>query len=227
MLNADRPASFPVLLRRYRTAAGLSQDELARRAGLGRRAISDLERARRDSPDPGTVRRLIAALRLGRAQRTALLASARRQPVETKRREPADPATSVAPVEIERKRSHNLPTQLTSFIGRVQETADVRSELRRSRLLTLTGPGGVGKTRLALRVAEEEVETFPDGAWFIDLEGLHDEALVPDAVARTLGLRERPSEPVTTTLQRAIGQRRLLLIMDNCEHLRLRLRRAG
>jgi predicted ATPase/DNA-binding CsgD family transcriptional regulator len=121
--------------------------------------------------------------------------------------------------EDEGKPAHNLPLQFTSFIGRVREIAQIRRELARSRLVTLTGPGGIGKTRLALRAAEEEVGAFPDGIWFVDLAAVQDEALVPDAVARALGVRERPSEALMATLQGAIGERHLLLIVDNCEHL--------
>ena len=115
--------------------------------------------------------------------------------------------------------AHNLPLQFTSFIGRVQEIAAVRRELARSRLLTLTGPGGIGKTRLALRAAENEVRAFPDGIWFVDLAAVLDEASVIDVVVRALGILERPTEPLIATLQNAIGERCLLLILDNCEHL--------
>lgn len=115
--------------------------------------------------------------------------------------------------------AHNLPLQFTNFIGREPEIADVRRELARSRLVTLTGPGGIGKTRLALRAAEKEFGAFRDGIWFVDLAAVQDEALVPDAVARALSIRERGTEALTTTLQGAIGERQLLLILDNCEHL--------
>ena len=127
-------------------------------------------------------------------------------------------ATRVMPIA-EATPAHNLPLQFTSFIGRLQEIADVRRELARCRLVTLTGPGGVGKTRLALRAAEEEVGAFRDGIWFVDLAAVQDEALVPDAVARALAMRERPTEALIATLHNAIGQRHLLLILDNCEHL--------
>jgi non-specific serine/threonine protein kinase len=113
----------------------------------------------------------------------------------------------------------HIPAQLTSFIGRVGETAEIRGELARTRLLTLTGPGGVGKTRLALRAAEQESSTYPDGIWFVDLAAIVDGALVPQVVARTLEVRERPDERIIATLRTALNDRRLLLILDNCEHV--------
>jgi non-specific serine/threonine protein kinase len=120
---------------------------------------------------------------------------------------------------VDGKSAGNVPVQFTSFIGRIQEIAAVRRELARSRLVTLTGPGGIGKTRLALRAAEEEVSAFPDGIWFVDLAAVQDEALAADALARALGIHERPTEPLTATLQGVIGECCLLLILDNCEHL--------
>ena len=89
------------------------------------------------------------------------------------------------------RRRHNLPEQLTSFVGREQARADLRRLLATTRLLTATGPGGVGKTRLALQVALDVLDAFPDGAWLIELAALADPRLVPGTVASTLGIRER------------------------------------
>ncbi|MBV9547828.1 MAG: hypothetical protein JOY61_25925 [Chloroflexi bacterium] len=113
----------------------------------------------------------------------------------------------------------NLPVQFTSFIGRAHEIAEIRRELAQFRLVTLTGPGGIGKTRLALRAAEQGVRVYRGGIRFVDLADVRDEALVVDAVARALAIRERPTEALMATLQSAIGERHILLILDNCEHV--------
>lgn len=114
---------------------------------------------------------------------------------------------------------NNLPLQLTSFIGRERELADVRRLFSTTRLLTLTGPGGCGKTRLALQAAAELVDEFPDGVWLVELAALTDPALVTQAVAGTLGVGEESGRPLGTTLADATRSKRLLLILDNCEHL--------
>jgi predicted ATPase len=114
---------------------------------------------------------------------------------------------------------HNLPLQVTSFIGRVQEVADIRRELSRTRLLTLAGPGGVGKTRLALRVAEEERAAFSDGVGFVELASLTEQALIPQAVAALFSLRETPQESLIAVLSRTLQSRHVLVILDNCEHV--------
>jgi predicted ATPase/class 3 adenylate cyclase len=114
---------------------------------------------------------------------------------------------------------HNLPVQLTSFIGRKREMAEVKRLLAESRLLTLTGSGGCGKTRLALQVAADLLEEFPEGVWLVELAPLADPGLVPQAVASVLGLREEPGRSLTATLTDALRARSLLLVLDNCEHL--------
>lgn len=114
---------------------------------------------------------------------------------------------------------HNLPLQLTSFIGREKEMADVKRLLGKSRLVTLTGVGGTGKTRLALQVAADLLNAFPDGVWLVGLAPLADPALVPLAVASALGVREQPGASLEQTLAAYLQARRLLLLLDNCEHL--------
>jgi non-specific serine/threonine protein kinase len=114
---------------------------------------------------------------------------------------------------------HNLPVALTRFIGRQQEAAAVARLLATTRLLTLTGPPGVGKTRLALEVASDLVCEFADGVWLVELASLSDPALVPQAVAATLGVRERPDRTLLATLTESLYSRQMLLLLDNCEHL--------
>jgi predicted ATPase/DNA-binding CsgD family transcriptional regulator len=114
---------------------------------------------------------------------------------------------------------HNLPVQLTPFIGRAHETAEVKQLLGQSRLLTLTGPGGTGKTRLALEVAAQVAEAFDDGVYFIDLATLSDHASVAKAIAQALGVQETTAEPIRDTLKRALARQDVLLLIDNFEHV--------
>src|SRR5918998_3407526 len=115
--------------------------------------------------------------------------------------------------------SHNLPLELSSFVGREKGLAEVERLLEHNRLLTLTGSGGCGKTRLALAVASELVEEFEDGVWLVELAPLVDPSLVPRAVASTLGVREQPGRSPTETLSDYLGSKKVLLVLDNCEHL--------
>jgi predicted ATPase/DNA-binding CsgD family transcriptional regulator len=113
----------------------------------------------------------------------------------------------------------NLPAELTSFIGRRDELAEVRQLLAGSHLVTLTGVGGTGKTRLALRAAADLVRAFPDGVWLVRLDQLREEALVAHAVAGTLGLQDRAGYSPAASMAEYLAERRLLLVLDNCEHL--------
>jgi len=116
---------------------------------------------------------------------------------------------------------NNLPIQLTSFIGREREISQVKRLLSTTRLLTLTGAGGAGKTRLASQVAAEALDDFSDGVWMVDLAPLADPALVPQAVAAALGAAEQPGCPLLSTLGNALQYKSLLLVLDNCEHLQV------
>ncbi len=114
---------------------------------------------------------------------------------------------------------NNLPVQLTSFIGREQEMAEVKRLLSSSRLLTLTGIGGVGKTRLALQVTAEVLDQFKDGVWLVELASLTDPDLLPQAVAFALGVREQAGRPLLAPLAEHLQSKEMLLVLDNCEHL--------
>src|SRR5690242_15315952 len=116
-------------------------------------------------------------------------------------------------------RGHNFSEHPTSFVGREHERADLRRLLETTRLLTATGPGGVGKTRLALQVAVDVLDSYPDGAWLVELAVLADPRLVPHTVASVLGIGERAGQDLLETLSEALRERRLLLVLDNCEHL--------
>ncbi|HEX4531617.1 MAG TPA: adenylate/guanylate cyclase domain-containing protein [Acidimicrobiia bacterium] len=113
----------------------------------------------------------------------------------------------------------NLPIERTALIGRSRELDKLARALDAQRLVTLTGVGGVGKTRLALQLAADVLDRFPDGAWFVALASIRDPVLVPGAVARALEIAERPGRSLSETLRDAIGTRRLLVVLDNCEHL--------
>ena len=114
---------------------------------------------------------------------------------------------------------HNLPVQLTSFIRREREMAEVKQLLSNARLLTLIGPGGTGKKRLALQVAEDIVPSFIDGVWLAELAPLADPSLISQTIAAVLGLRELPNMPLTGIVTDYLRAKELLLILDNCEHL--------
>lgn len=114
---------------------------------------------------------------------------------------------------------NNLPQQVTSFIGRDRELGEIRELLRRARLVTVVGAGGLGKTRVSLQVAADALDDFPDGVWLVELAPLADPQLVPEAVASVLGVKEEAGRSTAQALARHCTDRRLMLILDNCEHL--------
>jgi predicted ATPase/DNA-binding CsgD family transcriptional regulator len=180
-----------------------------------------------DCAETGTVDRRAGDVRVPRLrsavtpdQRTA--GDGRRTVLRALPRESAPPA-EVASVRDERpiagRRLHNLPSALTSFVGRELEIAEAGRLLAETRLLTLAGTGGIGKTRLGHKVAARLLEDLPDGAWVVELSALADQALVAQAVASVLGVREVSGRPLLATLAEALRGKRLLLVLDNCEHL--------
>ena len=114
---------------------------------------------------------------------------------------------------------NNLPQQLTSFVGRERELAEAKELLGKTRLLTLLGMGGLGKTRLSLQIGADLLDEYPDGVWFLDLAPITDPSLVPNEAAQVLGVREEPGKPILQTLTAHLKSRKLLVIVDNCEHL--------
>jgi predicted ATPase/transcriptional regulator with XRE-family HTH domain len=213
---------FGPLLRRHRLAAGLSQAELAERAGLSLDAIRALEAGRRSTPRPYTVRALAEALALAEEDRLQLCAAALAEPSSPE----VLPIPDAPAAGSERGRCSSPPRPPTRLIGREREVAAMTHALRaeHARLMTVTGPGGVGKTRLALAVAEAIAADVPDGVVWVELAqliGSEQEAipLVASAIARALGTREPVPQAVTASLAAAIGGRKLLLVLDNFEHL--------
>ena len=114
---------------------------------------------------------------------------------------------------------HNLPSQLSSFVGRDDEMVELARILATTRLLTLTGPGGIGKTRLAMRLAGDYLANFKDGVWLVRLDAITDAKLVPPTLASVVGVREQPGRPLPDVLAESLAERQLLAILDNCEHL--------
>ena len=114
---------------------------------------------------------------------------------------------------------NNLPQQVTTFIGREREQEQVKAALKKTRLLTLTGIGGIGKTRLSLQVAADVINDYADGVWFVELAPITDGDLVPQAVATVLGVKEETGRPLAEALVAYARERQLPLVLDNCEHL--------
>ncbi|MGE5265064.1 MAG: ATP-binding protein, partial [Acidobacteriota bacterium] len=123
------------------------------------------------------------------------------------------------PLEGLEKPRTNLSPLLSTFVGREQEMVELKKVLARARLVTITGPGGAGKTRLALQVAADTLDDYPDGVWLVELAPLADPTLVPQLVANALSVREQEGQPLTQTLLDYLRAKQLLLVLDNCEHL--------
>jgi predicted ATPase/DNA-binding XRE family transcriptional regulator len=215
--NPQSYIRFGSLLRYLRQRARLTQDEFGLAVGYSRAHIARLESDQR-MPDPAIVQaRFVEALRLCDeptwVARLLELAGAAH-----------DRAVAGSTVESPLNIPNNLPMQINSFIGREKELATLERVLAGLRLLTLTGAGGTGKTRLALELAtrlsgDPNLVVFSDGIWFVELAALTDPAFVPQAVASVLGVYESPGNPLLPALAGMLKDKRLLLILDNCEHL--------
>ena len=206
------------LLRQLRAEAGLTQQELAKSAGVSPRSVSDLERginrtARQDTavrlagalglPEP--VRSLFVAAAVGRIPAAQVLAARRGQA-------PGGSPASAGGM-------HGFVPALTSFVGRAGPVREVAGLLDRGRLVTVTGPGGTGKTRLAAEVARQVAGRYADGAWLVELAPVAGSAQVAAVVAAALGVRDQPGVPAAEAVARVLARQQLLLVLDNCEHV--------
>ena len=221
-LRAARAARFAAQLADSLYALGVTHKDLAQALSVAPSTVDSWTRgadpkipgegtfarlcAWLDAQAPGTGRKLATAA--GRVWTSPAPPAAPERPLHIV---PAAPPPAAPPT--------NLPLALTSFIGRERDLAAIRDLLAATRLLTLTGAGGIGKTRLALQVAGGAAPAFPDGAWLVELGALTDPALVPQAVATALGVREQPGEPLARTVAAHLQGKHLLLVLDNCEHL--------
>lgn len=201
--------SFGSRIRHLREAAGLSQEALAERAGLSTNAISAIERGERKRPYPDTIRRLSSALELSDLQREQLATAART-------------GGDRGAVSLPERLDAPMPVEPDDLLGRDHEIGVTRKLLARgeTRLLTLTGPGGIGKTRLALRLARLLHATFPGGIVWVDLAPLADDSLVMPAIGKALGVAQSPGQPIDRSIPTAIGRNEILLVLDNVEHVR-------
>lgn len=201
---SDEVVLFADLLRHFRNRIELTQEELAERADLSPDAVGLLERGERRRPHSDTIARLATALNLSATERTQFEAVARR------------PAPLIAQVP-----QPQLPCPPIALVGRGEAIEAVANLFHRSgiRLVTLTGPGGIGKTRLALAVAEQLSDAFADGVIFVSLAALRAPNLVASEIATTVGIRERVGQTTQQRLIQALQQRHILLVLDNFEHL--------
>ena len=201
---------FGGLLRQLRVDAGLTQEELAEAASLSPRSVSDLERGINLTARKDTARLLADALSLTGPQRALFEATARGRAPAAGVLAAQGSLTIVA---------NRFPSQLTPFVGRQDDVAAVREALAAARLVTLTGAGGIGKTRLALAAAAGLPDVFPDGLWWAGLVSVSRGEQVLGALAQALGVREEEGAGMEHTLLARLQGRRMLILLDNAEHL--------
>ena len=202
---------FSGLLRRLRSGAGLTQEELAEAAGVSQRAVSDLERGINRTARKDTAGLLADALGLAGPVRGVFVAAARGRV----------PAAEVLAARAEALDAFagNLPVQVSSFIGRDRELSEVRALVASSRLVTLTGTGGCGKTRLSLQVAAELLDRPNDGVWLVELAAVTGQDAVAPAICEALAIVRQPGRQALDTLLDALATQDVLIVIDNCEHL--------
>jgi predicted ATPase/DNA-binding XRE family transcriptional regulator/Tfp pilus assembly protein PilF len=212
-MSAPQALSLSALLRRFRVAAGLTQDELAQRARVSVRAVSDLERGVRRAPHKDTLTLLMEALSLNESDRDLLAEAARRS-----RRASIPPSTAALRTGAP---PHAIPAALTPLIGRDREEEAIMHLLARAdvRLLTLTGPAGIGKTRLAQHVAENLRERYAGGVALVSLAPLTEHTSVLPAIAQALGIQEQAGQSTYDQVKAYLAGRELLLVLDNFEHV--------
>jgi predicted ATPase/transcriptional regulator with XRE-family HTH domain len=214
-VNSDVP--FGAWLKQQRRALDLSREQLAGQIGCSISLLEKLETGER-RPSRQVAMRIALCLSIPAEQRESFLIAARagRAPQER-----VQLPTPTAPTTLASPHTSRLPAPMTSFIGREWEIATVAARLRTPevRLLTLTGAGGVGKTRLALQIASGLHDAFPNGVWFVNLAPISDLAVVISTIAQTLGVREQPGMSPAETLRAALREQQLLMLLDNFEQV--------
>lgn len=229
--------SFGRWLQRRRKALDLTQEALAQRVACAAETLRKIEADVR-RPSRQIAERLAEALEIPEADRAAFIKAARAELAVDRLAHPTQDLSQIALIPPTTSSSEavpflftqitspasnkpitNLPAPLTTFIGRETEQSDVIELITKHRLVTLTGSGGVGKTRLAIKVASEMLKQFPDGVWFLDLAPLSDPDLMLSTLARLLGLREVRELSVTDLVTDYLRSRTVLVLFDNCEHL--------
>ncbi len=225
--DRDGDTFFGPWLRRRRRELDLTQNQLAHQVGCVADTVRKLDAGMR-RPSRPMAERLALCLSVPVEQREAFLDAARagRAPPDHEQAPVVTAATTAAPLAeptlgVTPPRTNRMPAPMTSFIGREWEVASVGARLRTSdvRLLTLTGAGGIGKTRLAIQIASELHDIAPQGVWFVDLAPISDPALVISTIAQTLGVREQPGMSPAETLRAALHEQQLLVLLDNFEQV--------
>jgi Predicted ATPase len=199
--------SFGVWLRKQRRALDLTRQAFANQVGCAEVTLRRIE-AGTLKPSKELVSILLEKLGIPQAEWPEWISFAR-----------GGSSFPEPSIPLSKKSITNLPVPITTFIGREKEQSDIFDLMANHRLVTLTGSGGVGKTRLAIKVVTNMLEQFPDGVWFLDLASLNDPELVPNTLAGLLGLGESGDSSFTTLLINSFSSRTVLIIFDNCEHL--------
>ena len=236
--------SFGRWLQRRRKALDLTQEELAKQVGCAAETLRKIEADVR-RPSRQIAERLAEALEIPEANRVVFIKAARAELAVDRLTHPTQDLPQIALIPAKSSSSgsvmflltqipstsqtkpspssnppkSNLPSALTTFIGREKERGDVIKQLTKHRLITLTGSGGVGKTRLSIKVGEQVLENYPDGVWLVELAPILDPMLVPHTTAMVIGLREEQQGPVIDMLSDYLRDKQTLLLLDNCEHL--------
>ncbi|MFN8381039.1 MAG: helix-turn-helix domain-containing protein [Anaerolineales bacterium] len=204
MIQAKDELTFGVWLRKRRRDLDLTQQALADRAGCTRITLRRIE-AGTLKPSEHLAETLLKLLGVPSQERKAWIEFAR--------------GSADHPEPAQSSQRTNLPSHLTSFIGRKKEIPKIKGALSKHRLVTLTGSGGIGKSRLSLQVAADLLNIFPDGVWFVELASLSDPNLLPQTIQNTLGLIEQKNTPPLQILQEYLKEKKILCVLDNCEHL--------
>ncbi|MDQ2692060.1 MAG: helix-turn-helix domain-containing protein, partial [Chloroflexota bacterium] len=207
--TTSRDISFGEWLRQRRRIRDLTQQELADEAGCARITLRRIESGGL-KPSKELADILLEKLGIPGPERPGWVLFARGLA--------GFPDTS-APIAFQKERNTNLPIAITSFIGRENDIERVERRLAEHRLVTLTGAGGIGKTRLSQEVGRQVLQAYPDGVWFMELASLSDPALVPQTVAGVFGIQARSDRPLIEGLIQYLRTKAALLILDNCEHL--------